>query len=734
MSAPEVEVVTSHDSGWDDHLEAVADDIYHLAGYHRFAEETGGGKAFLAVIRESRGRRGLLWPYLLRPVADVSELADAEAFDVDSVYGYPGPLAWGCRPDEPFVHRAAGALVAAWRSQGALTAFTRFHPLLGNALWGANLPAEGPGESDPILQLGETVGVDLRQDDSTAVAAYSKTLRQDIASARRAGMTTRLDEDWATLDVFAELYRETMIRTGAAVTYFFSSDEFSRLKTALGTELHLFVTELDGRTAAAGLFTEHRRIVQAHLVGTDDEFRAWSPLKLLLDDVRRWASERGNAVLHLGGGRGGRDDSLLAFKRRFSPRRYPFSVGRWVLDPAAYAALTSARAARAKAEGRVAAEPSFFPAYRAPLQSQEGISGTSHAAMLKLVPSRGSEPILREARAHNSMTNGAVPFNVLLLSAGRRVSLLRSFRDSLKSLSLAGHVFAADTSPLSAAFQDSDNGFLVPPCSDPDFVPALLRICSARDVGLVVPTIDPELPVLAANREEFARVGTVLAVSTPEVIAVGSDKAETHRFFVAAKIPTVRQAGPSAVRRTPENWQFPLVVKPRRGSGAVSVSLVANPGDLPPYANDSDYIVQELASGREYTVDFLASSGGKMLCAVPRQRVEVRAGESSKGRTERNEAIIEISSRICDALPGPYGALTVQMFLDDLTGSLKVIELNPRFGGGYPLAWRAGARFPQWIIEEILGLPTSVDSSGWEDGLVMLRYDEAVFLRSDGRA
>ena len=367
MSAPDVEVVPSHDPGWDDHLEAVADDIYHLAGYHRFAEETGGGKAFLAVIRESRGRRGLLWPYLLRPVADVSELADAEAFDVDSVYGYPGPLAWGCRPDEPFVHRAAGALVDAWRSQGALTAFTRFHPLLGNVLWGANLPAEGPGASEPILQLGETVAVDLRQDDVNAVAAYSKTLRQDIASARRAGMTTRLDEDWSALKVFAELYRATMVRNRAEDTYYFSTDDFVGLKAALGDEIHLFVSELDGETAAAGLFTEHHGIVQAHLVGTDDEFRAWSPLKLLLDDVRRWASERGNDVLHLGGGRGGRDDSLLAFKRRFSPRRHRFSVGRWILDPATYATLVSMWMRRTKDAGHVIVEPRYFPAYRSPI-------------------------------------------------------------------------------------------------------------------------------------------------------------------------------------------------------------------------------------------------------------------------------------------------------------------------------------------------------------------------------
>ncbi len=137
-------------------------------------------------------------------------------------------------------------------------------------------------------------------------------------------------------------------------------------KAALGNELHLFLTALDGRIAATGLFTEHRGIVQAHLVGTDDDFREWSPLKLLLDDVRRWASERGNDVLHLGGGVGGRDDSLLAFKRRFSPQSHRFSVGRWVLDPAAYADLAESWRKRLTEAGGIDEDPSYFPLYRSP--------------------------------------------------------------------------------------------------------------------------------------------------------------------------------------------------------------------------------------------------------------------------------------------------------------------------------------------------------------------------------
>ena len=275
-------------------LEVVAHDVYHRAGYHRFAEATEGTSAFLAVIRGSDGARGVVWPYLLRSISDVPRLEDAEASDVDSVYGYPGPLAWGCRPGDGFTRGAVDAIVAVWRSQGALSAFTRFHPLLGNERWGADVPAIGPDTGPSVLELGETVAIDLRQDNDAAVAAYSKSLRQEIASARRAGMTTQPDEAWAAIGDFTELYRATMLRTRCGGLYFFSIDDFrepeagSRLETSPARSLIS-----TGQPAAAGLFTEHDGIVQAHLVGTNDEFRALSPLKLLLDDARSWASERG---------------------------------------------------------------------------------------------------------------------------------------------------------------------------------------------------------------------------------------------------------------------------------------------------------------------------------------------------------------------------------------------------------------------------------------------------------
>ena len=151
-------------------------------------------------------------------------------------------------------------------------------------------------------------------------------------------------------------------------------DELLRLRDELRGSLHLIITRSGEDIVAAGLFTEYRGIIQALLVGTDDRYRCHSPLKLLLDDVRRWGNARGDLVLHLGGGRGGSEDSLFAFKSRFSRRRHAFHTGRWVLDRVAYQELVAARERWLAKAGRSTASPGWFPAFRAPLEAVERVA------------------------------------------------------------------------------------------------------------------------------------------------------------------------------------------------------------------------------------------------------------------------------------------------------------------------------------------------------------------------
>ena len=349
-------LITVAEPSWDRWLGLTDHDIYHGAAYHRIAEQNDEGRAFLAVFGTSS--RFLAWPYLLRAVPDSARHAGRT--DVTSVYGYAGPLALGMRGDPAFGTRAWAAVRLNWLRQGAVTAFTRFHPLLSNQRW--------LGDDPGVFELAPTVSIDLTTPDETAVRRYPRVLRQEIAAARRRGLQTERDPGWDDLPDFVAMYNLTMRRAGAAGAYSFPASYFERLRDELADRASLFTTRLADRVAAAGIFLEHGGVLHAHLVGSDPALRGLSPLKVLLDDVSSWGHSRGSRVLHLGGGRGGQADSLLEFKGRFSPERHPFSVGRWVLDETAYRRL-SAESQEAALRSGSDRDRHFFPAYRAPVAS-----------------------------------------------------------------------------------------------------------------------------------------------------------------------------------------------------------------------------------------------------------------------------------------------------------------------------------------------------------------------------
>jgi carbamoyl-phosphate synthase large subunit len=266
----------------------------------------------------------------------------------------------------------------------------------------------------------------------------------------------------------------------------------------------------------------------------------------------------------------------------------------------------------------------------------------------------------------------------------------------------------------------------VPSISSGEYLPALLDLCRSEAVSLVVPTIDPELPVLAEAAAKFFADGTVVAVSEPEVVAIAADKVATHHWLRQAGLPTVDQWTPTTL---PADLTFPVIVKPRFGSASQGVArahCLDEVGFLT--ASGGPWVVQSVAPGEEHTIDVFVDGSGVLRCAVPRRRIEVRGGEVSKAVTVEDSSLSDLAAAVVAALPGARFVGNIQVFIDRSTGKMSVIEINARFGGGFPLSWRAGADFPRWMIEDLLGLPSSAAPDRWRPGLVMLRYDDAVFL------
>jgi len=300
-------------------------------------------------------------------------------------------------------------------------------------------------------------------------------------------------------------------------------------------------------------------------------------------------------------------------------------------------------------------------------------------------------------------------------------------RESLNSRRPDAWVGAVDCGTSAPAAFLADRFWHVPRCSDAAFVPAVLDICKANGIGLIIPTIDTELAAYACSRNLFEAEGIDVAISGEETIAIAANKWATHRWLVANRFPAVRQASPADVLAESASWHFPLIAKPPDGSASIGVERLATTADLKYIAETRPhYLVQELAPGREFTINLFINRRGKCVCAIPHWRLEVRAGEVSKGITVRDSRLVNLGRDIAEALPDARGPLNIQGFKDD-AGSIAVIEINARFGGGYPLAHQAGARFTDWLLDEQEGRELNWFDD-WKDDLAMLRYDAAVFV------
>lgn len=318
---------------------------------------------------------------------------------------------------------------------------------------------------------------------------------------------------------------------------------------------------------------------------------------------------------------------------------------------------------------------------------------------------------------------------ILVSSAGRRVGLIDCFRRSAEGIGIGLTVLACDLDPqLSAACQTADRAFAVPRCDDPAFVEALLDIVRAHDVDLVVPTIDPELAPLSAASNRFRALGARVHVSPPHVIDIVRDKLKTAEALAAAGVPSPWTCALEDAARIDGKAVWPLFLKPSMGSASRGIRIVHGPDDLPS-APDEPMILQQLLEGPEYTVNMFIDAFGGLSSAVAHRRLSVRAGEVEKGCTERDPVFRELAEGVHRAVPDARGVLCFQAIIDRTVGP-SVFEINARFGGGYPLAHRAGAEYARWLLEEVAGFPSTAHDN-WLSGVLMLRYDNALFVGHD---
>lgn len=313
---------------------------------------------------------------------------------------------------------------------------------------------------------------------------------------------------------------------------------------------------------------------------------------------------------------------------------------------------------------------------------------------------------------------------ILISCAGRRVELVQAFQEQVRERGFSSMVHATDVDPtLSAACHVADVSARLPPVLDPEYADSLKDYCQRNNIGLIVPTIDTELVLLAKLRNDFKCSEIEVVISESTFVEKCRDKRLTGDLFSMAgfSYPNVYDVATT---------QFPCFAKPYDGSSGVDARALYSTDDLGedllsnPRMMYMEYISKEFC---EYTVDAYFDKDSALRCIVPRKRLEVRAGEVSKGITKKN-FVFEQLLRGFKKCSGARGCVTIQVFVNESIEEIIGLEINPRFGGGYPLSYAAGANYPGWLIDEYLCGRHLPDFHGWDDGLLMLRYDAKVVI------
>lgn len=334
--------VATDETQWRDVLAVCAHDWYHSWCYHQEAQRNGEGEPHLFYC--TVGQHCIAMPLLLRDI-------DSGGRDATSVYGYSGVIY--SSPLDPEVARGFVQALGSWLfNHDVVSVFSRMHPILNEA--------DSYFDESALHVSGKTVSIDLALDADEQIKQIRSNNRREIRKLKESGARCRQGKD--LIDGFAHVYRMTMDRIEASAHYYFEDRHYQALLASDEFDATVYsVFSAEDKLMCSALFMFTQGIAQYHLAGTHDDYLRQAPAKLMLDKVREDALSRGCRYFHLGGGVGGREDSLYKFKRGFSKHTHEFCLLKWVVNRSRYNQL----AATFKSHKPTADwDDRFFPVYR----------------------------------------------------------------------------------------------------------------------------------------------------------------------------------------------------------------------------------------------------------------------------------------------------------------------------------------------------------------------------------
>ena len=318
--------------------------------------------------------------------------------------------------------------------------------------------------------------------------------------------------------------------------------------------------------------------------------------------------------------------------------------------------------------------------------------------------------------------------NILILSAGTRNKIVQYFR---KALAGRGLVIATDCSDIAPAIYDADRFHIVPRMTEPGYLDVILKICEEENVTGVLSLIDPELSLLAQNREKFAAVGTTVIGSSFELCEMSLDKFQMYNWLTAhryrcAKSYMNKEAFFADVAAG--LISYPVFVKPARGSASISISKVYDRETIELlFAHEDGLMIQEFLDGQEIGADvYIDMLSHEVVSIFAKKKLRMRAGETDKSVSFKDERLFALIEQFVKEA-GFTGQIDIDIF--DVNGEYYLSEVNPRFGGGYPHAYESSVDHMKLILNNLEGKANDSVIGRYEIGTVMMKYNEVMVRR-----
>ena len=315
--------------------------------------------------------------------------------------------------------------------------------------------------------------------------------------------------------------------------------------------------------------------------------------------------------------------------------------------------------------------------------------------------------------------------NILILSAGTRNKIIQYF---VKSLNGKGFVVATDCSDLAPSIYEADKYYIVPRMTDEGYIDVILDICKKEKINGVLSLIDPELSLLAENKEKFEAVGTTVIGSSYELCEMSLDKFKMFNWlnghgYNCAKSYIDKEKFYEDVKDG--KITYPVFVKPAKGSASISISKVYDKETVDLlFSHEQDLMIQEFLNGQEIGADvYIDMISGEPVSIFTKKKLKMRAGETDKAVSFKDEKLFELISKFVKEA-GYRGQIDIDIF--DINGEYYISEVNPRFGGGYPHAFESGADHMKLIVNNLEGKVNDCVIGQYESGTYMMKYNEVM--------